>query len=65
MYIYIYVYMYIYMYMYIYVYICIINRQINTRGNWENSKLYENTPPSGRHVSTQTVLSTRKMFYIC
>ena len=26
---------------------------INTRGNWENSKLCENTPPSGRRVSTQ------------
>ena len=27
---------------------------INTRGNWENTKLCENTPPFGqRHVFTQ------------
>jgi hypothetical protein len=26
---------------------------INTRGNWENSKLCESTPPFGRRVSTQ------------
>ena len=25
---------------------------INTRGNWENSKMCENTPPSGGRVST-------------
>ena len=57
-------------YIYIYSY-------INTRGNWENSKLCENMPPFGRHVSTQFLvfpisthveyncISTRKMFYIC
>ena len=27
--------------------------RMNTRGNWENSKLCENTPPLGRRVSTQ------------
>ena len=27
--------------------------KLETRGNWENSKLRENTPPSGRRVSTQ------------
>ena len=35
---------------------------INTRGNWENSKLCENTPPFGRRVSTQFLvfpISTR------
>jgi hypothetical protein len=26
---------------------------LDTRGNWENSKLCENTPPFGRRVSTQ------------
>jgi hypothetical protein len=30
-----------------------IDSYINTRGNWENSNLCENTPPSGRRVSTQ------------
>ena len=35
---------------------------INTRENWKNSKLYENTPPCGRRVSTQFLvfpISTR------
>ena len=35
---------------------------INTRGSWANSKLYENTPPFGRRVSTQFLvfpISTR------
>jgi hypothetical protein len=31
----------------------ILYSYINTRGNWENSKLCENTPPFGRRVSTQ------------
>jgi hypothetical protein len=31
----------------------LIYSYINTRGNWENSKLCENTPPFGRRVSTQ------------
>ena len=38
------------------------NLYINTRGNWQNSKLYENTPPCGRRVSTQFLvfpISTR------
>jgi hypothetical protein len=33
-----------------------------TRGNWENSRLCENTPPSGRSASTQFLvfpISTR------
>ena len=30
-----------------------INSYINTRENWKNSKLCENTPPCGRRVSTQ------------
>jgi hypothetical protein len=58
-----------------------VDSYINTRGNWENSKLCENTPPFGRRVSTQFLvlrvvnkhnhscwyncISTRKMFYIC
>ena len=40
----------------------LIYSNINTRGNWENSKLCENTPPSGRRVSTQFLvfpISTR------
>ena len=35
---------------------------INTRGNWENSKLCENTPPFGHRVATQFIvfpISTR------
>ena len=35
---------------------------INTRENWKNSKLCENTPPWGRRVSTQFLvfpISTR------
>ena len=35
---------------------------INTRENWKNSKLCENTPPCGRRVSTQFLvfpISTR------
>jgi hypothetical protein len=35
---------------------------MNTRGNWENSKLCGNTPPFGRRVSTQFLvfpISTR------
>ena len=35
---------------------------INTRENWKNSKLYENTPAWGRRVSTQFLvfpISTR------
>jgi hypothetical protein len=39
-----------------------INSYINTRGNWENSKLCENTPPFERRVSTQFLvfpISTR------
>jgi hypothetical protein len=31
----------------------LIYSYINTRGNWENSKLFGNTPPFGRRVSTQ------------
>ena len=31
----------------------ILYSYINTRENWKNSKLCENTPPSGRRVSTQ------------
>ena len=46
--------MYIYICIYIYIYICIyIYVYIYTRGSWENSKLYENTPPFGRRVSIQ------------
>jgi hypothetical protein len=40
----------------------LIYSYINTRGNWENSKLFENTPPFGRRVSTQFLvfpISTR------
>jgi hypothetical protein len=40
----------------------ITNSYINTRENWENSQLCENTPPSGRRVSTQFLvfpISTR------
>jgi hypothetical protein len=40
----------------------LIYSYINTRGNWENSKLCENTPPFGRRVSTQFLvfpISTR------
>ena len=37
----------------------LIYSYINTRGSWENSKLYENTPPFGRHVSIQFPNSTR------
>jgi hypothetical protein len=40
----------------------LINSHINTRGNWENSKLCENTSPFGRRVSTQFLvfpISTR------
>ena len=39
-----------------------IQLNINTRGNCENSKLCENTPPFGRRVSTQFLvfpISTR------
>jgi hypothetical protein len=55
----------------------LIYSNINTRGNWENSKLCENTPPFGRRVSTQILvfpISTRvditvyqhgKCFIIC
>ena len=31
----------------------LIYSYINTRGNWKNSKLCENTPPFGCLVSTQ------------
>jgi hypothetical protein len=31
----------------------LIYSYFNTRGNWENSKLCENTPPFWRRVSTQ------------
>jgi hypothetical protein len=34
----------------------LIYSYINTRGNWENSKLCENTPPFGRRVSTQFIV---------
>ena len=40
----------------------LIYSYINTRENWKNSKLYENTPPCGRRVSTQFLvfpISTR------
>jgi hypothetical protein len=40
----------------------LIYSYINTRGNWENSKLCENTSPFGRRVSTQFLvfpISTR------
>ena len=40
----------------------LIYSYINTRGNWKNSKLCENTPPFGRRVSTQFLvfpISTR------
>ena len=40
----------------------LIYSYINTRGNWENSKLCENTPPSGRRLPTQFLvfpISTR------
>ena len=40
----------------------LIYSYINTRGNWEDSKLCENTPPFGRRVSTQFLvfpISTR------
>ena len=40
----------------------LIYSYINTRGNWENSKFCENTPPFGRRVSTQFLvfpISTR------
>ena len=40
----------------------LIYSYINTRENWKNSKLCENTPPFGRHVSTQFLvfpISTR------
>ena len=39
-----------------------IYRYINTRENWKNSKLCENTPPCGSRVSTQFLvfpISTR------
>ena len=39
-----------------------IDSYLNTRENWKNSKLYENTPPCGRRVSTQFLvfpISTR------
>ena len=39
---------------------------INTRENWKNSKLCENTPPCGRRVSTQFLvfpISTRVDMY--
>ena len=40
----------------------LIYSYINTRENWKNSKLCENTPPCGRRVSTQFLvfpISTR------
>jgi hypothetical protein len=40
----------------------LIYSYINNRGNWENSKLCETTPPFGRRVSTQFLvfpISTR------
>ena len=40
----------------------LIYSYINTRENWKNSKLCENTPPFGRRVSTQFLvfpISTR------
>ena len=40
----------------------LIYSYINTRGNWKNSKLCENTPPFGRRVSTEFLvfpISTR------
>ena len=33
---------------------------INTRENWKNSKLCENTPPCGRRVSTQFLVFSAK-----
>ena len=40
----------------------LIYSYINTRENWKNSKLCENTPPGGRRVPTQFLvfpISTR------
>ena len=40
----------------------LIFRPVNTRENWKNSKLCENTPPCGHRVSTQFLvfpISTR------
>jgi hypothetical protein len=34
----------------------LIYSYINTRGNWENEKLCENTPPFGHCVSTQFLI---------
>ena len=34
----------------------LIYSYINTRGDWKNSKLCENTPPFGRRVSTQFLI---------
>ncbi len=34
----------------------LIYSYINTRENWKNSKLCENTPPFGRRVSTQFLI---------
>ena len=36
----------------------LIYSYINTRENWKNSKLCENTPPCGRRVSTQFLVFT-------
>jgi hypothetical protein len=40
----------------------LIYSYINTRENWENSKFYENTPPSGFHITVY--INTENVLYL-